>query len=101
MLTSTQRSELNHRILSTLTQFGHGMKASELGEHLWQFTQRDVVGRLQALKRQGMVTYERDSESPGAAGAWAVSGRGRQVASQVAIATEGSSTSKAERQESS
>jgi DNA-binding transcriptional ArsR family regulator len=98
---AAQRSELNRRILSTLTRVGRGMKASELSEHLWQFTQRDVVGRLQVLKRQGMVSYARDGESPSAAGVWAVSDRGRQAANQAALATEGSGRSTAERHQSS
>jgi len=58
MLTGAQRSELSDSILSALVERGRGVKASELAEHLRQFTQRDVVGRLQALRRRGMVTYE-------------------------------------------
>ena len=81
MLTAPQRTELNCRILSTLNELGQGVKASELAEHL-QVAQRDVVGRLQALKHREMVTYERDGNAPSAAGLWAVSEQGRQMVSQ-------------------
>jgi hypothetical protein len=67
------------RILSALAEPGWGVKASELAEHLRQYKLRDVVGRLQALKRRGMVTYERGGESSpcgGLAGTGAV-GDGR------------------------
>lgn len=80
MLTGPQRAELNHRILSTLTQLDQGVKASELAEYL-QTAQRDIVGRLQALKRREMVLYERNGSAPSAAGLWAVSEQGRQAAS--------------------
>jgi len=93
MLTHPQRTALNQRILLTLTQLGQGVKASELAEHL-QLAQRDVVGRLQALKRREMVTYERNSYSPSAAGLWAVSDQGRQIASQMATASQGESASR-------
>jgi Mn-dependent DtxR family transcriptional regulator len=79
MLTATQRTELNHRILSTLTEFDRGVKADALAERL-QVTQRDVVGRLQALKRREMVTYERNGGAPSAPGLWAVSEQGRRTA---------------------
>jgi hypothetical protein len=82
MLTGAQRSELSDSILSALVERGRGVKASELTEHLRQFTQRDVVGRLQALRRRGMVIYERGGESPSAAGVWIVSEQGRQVAAK-------------------
>jgi DNA-binding transcriptional ArsR family regulator len=83
MLTGAQRSELSDRILSALVERGRGVKASELAEHLRQFTQRDVVGRLQALRRRGMVTYARSDESPSAAGVWIVSEQGRQVTAEI------------------
>ena len=82
MLIGVQRAELDNRILSALVELGWGVKASELVDHL-RTAQRHVIGRLQALKRRGMVTYERDGASPSAAGIWAVSERGGQVASQV------------------
>ena len=78
MLTGALRSELDSRILSVLVDLGRGVKASELVAHLRQFTQRDVVGRLQALKNRGLVTYERSDESPSAAGMWVASEQGRQ-----------------------
>ena len=93
MLTGTQRTELNYRILTTLNQLGRGVKASSLAEHL-QVAQRDVVGRLQALKRQEMVVYERNGSAPSAAGVWAVSEQGRQAANQMAIASQEKSTSR-------
>ena len=97
MLTGALRSELDSRILSVLVDLGRGVKASEVVAHLRQVTQRDVVGRLQALKNRGLVTYARSDESPSAAGTWTASEQGR----QVAIVAAGSSTSKAERQKSS
>ena len=101
MLTGAQRLGLSDRILSILVELGQGVSASDLAGHLREVTQRDVVGRLQALKNRGLVTYARSDESPSAAGTWTVSERGRQAVSQVVIVTEGSSTSKAERQEPS
>jgi DNA-binding MarR family transcriptional regulator len=82
MQTSTERTELSPRILQALIELGRGIKASELAECL-QVPLRDVVGRLQALKRRGLVTHERNSEAPGAAGLWAVSEEGQQVATAV------------------
>jgi DNA-binding IclR family transcriptional regulator len=82
MLTATQRTELNHRILSTLTESDQGVRAAALAQRL-QLPQRDVVGRLQALKRREMVTYERDGSTPSAPGLWAVSEQGRQMVSQT------------------
>ena len=83
MLTGAQRSELDDLILSVLVELRQSVTASELAAHLRQFTQRDVVGRLQALKRRMMVTYERGGESPSAAGVWAVSELGRQVTAET------------------
>ena len=79
--------------MSLLTEFGQGVKASELAEHL-QVTQRAVVGRLQALKRQEMVVYERNGSAPSAAGVWAVSEQGRQAANRMATASQEKSTSR-------
>ena len=90
MLTGAQRSELDDLILSVLVELRQSVTASELAAHLRQFTQRDVVGRLQALKRRGVVTYERGGESPpfgdlrpSAAGVWTVSEQGRQVTAEI------------------
>ena len=83
MLTDTQREELSYRILSTLTELGQGVKASALAEHL-QVAQRDMVGRLQALKRRGMVVFVRDATQPYAAGLWSLSEQGRQAIDQTA-----------------
>lgn len=93
MLIGTQRTELNYRILSTLIQLGQGVKSSVLAEHL-QVAQRDVVGRLQALKRREMVAYERNSRAPSAAGLWTVSKQGRQSVSQMTTASQGKSASR-------
>ena len=82
MLTATQRIELNHRILSTLTESDQAVRAAVLAERL-QLPQRDVVGRLQALKRREMVTYARNGSEPSAPGLWAVSEQGRQMVSQT------------------
>ncbi len=81
MLTGTQRTELNHRILSALTRLDRGVTASELAAHL-QVAPRDAVGRLQVLKHREMVTYEHNSRSLGAAGLWTISERGRQMGDQ-------------------
>jgi len=75
MLTAAQRTELNQRILSALTEFGQGVKSSVLAEHL-QVAQRDVVGRLQALKRQRAVTYDGSGGYQSAAGLWTISKQG-------------------------
>ena len=83
MLTGTQREELSYRILSTMTELGQGVKASALAENL-QAAQRDVVGRLQALKRRGMVVFMRDATQPYAAGHWSLSEQGRQAIDQMA-----------------
>ena len=101
MLTGAQRSALSERILAVLVGLEQGMTASDVAGHLREVTQRDVVGRLQALKNQGLVTYARSDESPSAAGMWTMSERGRHAVSQVVMVTEGSSTSKTERQKSS
>lgn len=91
MLTHPQRTELNHRILSILTELGQGVRAAVLADYL-QVTPRDVVGRLQALKRREMVTYERNGSVPSAPGLWTVSKRGRQMVSQMeTVAVERSS----------
>jgi DNA-binding MarR family transcriptional regulator len=83
MLTGTQREELSYRILSILIELDQGVKASALTEHL-QVAQRDVVGRLQALKRRGMVVFVRDATEPYAAGHWNISEQGRQAIDQMA-----------------
>lgn len=83
MPTGTQREELSYRLLSTLTELGQGVKASALAERL-QVAQRDVVGRLQALKRRGMVDYERDATQPYAAGHWSISELGHQAINEMA-----------------
>lgn len=93
MITATQRTELDHRILLTLSQFGQGVKAAALAECL-QTTKRNVVGRLQALKHQEMVVYERNGSTPSAPGLWSVSQQGRQVTNQMATASQEKSTSR-------
>jgi predicted DNA-binding transcriptional regulator len=82
VLTGPQRTELNHRILSTLIELDRGVKAFELTAHL-QVAQRDVVGRLQVLKHRGMVTYKRNSRAQSAAGLWVISEQGRQMVGQM------------------
>jgi predicted ArsR family transcriptional regulator len=78
MLTATQRTKLNHRILSVLIESSQDVRAAALAERL-QFPHRHVVARLQALKRQGIVTYERGDGSPSTPGIWALSERGRRM----------------------
>jgi len=68
-------TDMNHLILSALMEFEQGVKSSVLAGHL-RLTHRDVVGRLQALKRQGSVSYVRSSPYPSAAGLWYVSEEG-------------------------
>jgi DNA-binding IclR family transcriptional regulator len=84
MLTATQRTELNHRILSILVDSDQDLRAAALAERL-QTPRRHVVARLQALKRQGIVTYEHGDGSPSTPGIWALSERGRQMVRAVAL----------------
>ncbi len=99
MLTATQRTELNHRILSTLIESGQSFRAAALAERL-HLPHRHVVARLQALKRRGTVTYEHDNSSPSAPGLWAVSEQGREMVSQTSAAIVERYTTKTQRIES-
>ena len=78
MPTGTGRAKLDHRILTALAERGWGVKASELAGHL-NVGQRDVISRLQSLKRRGAVRYDRDEHYPGAAGNWSISEQGQQI----------------------
>jgi len=71
MPTATERAELDHLILSALTELGEGVTSSSLAKQLG-IKHRTVVGRLQALKRQGAVRYDRSDAYPSAAGMWLV-----------------------------
>lgn len=82
MLTRLQRTALDNCILAILAERGQSIRASELSEHL-QVAQRDVVGRLQALKHRGMVDYERDATQPYAAGHWSISEQGQQAINEM------------------
>jgi DNA-binding IclR family transcriptional regulator len=72
MPTATQRSELDRLILSALSEWEQGVTSSVLARQL-DVPHRVVVGRLQALKRRGSVTFDRDDAYPSAAGVWSAS----------------------------
>jgi predicted ArsR family transcriptional regulator len=78
VMSDLDRMELSHGILCTLAGNNRSMIASELARAL-AVGQRDVVGRLQALKRRGMVSFERDAAQPYGAGHWRISEQGRQA----------------------
>ena len=75
MPTAAERSELDHLVLSVLTELGHGVTSSVLARQL-DVPHRAVVGRLQALKRRGSVTFDRSGTYQSAAGVWSVSEEG-------------------------
>ena len=77
MMTGAQRTELNERILSILDGLDQGSKAFDLAERL-DVAPRDVVGRLQSLKRQGLVTHEQLGQYSSSAGQWFISDAGRE-----------------------
>jgi predicted ArsR family transcriptional regulator len=68
------RAELDHRILCSLNSNGRKMTARELAGRL-DVAPRRIVGRLQALKRQGTVAYTRKGAAPSAPGLWTVTER--------------------------
>jgi DNA-binding IclR family transcriptional regulator len=75
MPTATERTKLDLLILSTLDEWGPGAFSSALARQL-DVPHRAVVGRLQALKRRGSVTFDRSGTYQSAAGVWAVSEEG-------------------------
>ena len=78
MTSDPDRVELSHRILCTLAEYDQSVIASDLA-HALTVGQRNVVGRLQALKRRGMVSFERDAAQPYGAGYWRITEQGRQA----------------------
>ena len=75
MPTTTERTKLDLLILSALDEWGQGVPSSALARQL-DVPHRAVVGRLQALKRRGSVTFDRSGTYQSAAGVWSVSEEG-------------------------
>jgi predicted ArsR family transcriptional regulator len=76
--TDPDRIELDHRILRALATGRQSMIAFELAQAL-AAGHRAVVGRLQALKRRGMVAFERDAANPYGPGHWRIAEPGRRA----------------------
>lgn len=95
MTSDPDRVELSHRILCTLAGSDRSMVASELA-HALTVGQRNVVGQLQALKRRGMVAFERDATRPYGAGHWRITEQGRQAIDPTATGSERAPTTSTE-----
>ena len=67
-------AELDRRILHSLDSNGRKMTARELADCM-DTAPRRVVGRLQALRRQGAVAFTRNGSAPSAPGLWMITER--------------------------
>ena len=72
-LSATDAAELDRRILRSLGSIRRKITARELADYVGA-APRCVVGRLQALKRQGAVAFTRNVSAPSAPGLWTTVG---------------------------
>jgi predicted ArsR family transcriptional regulator len=77
-LADDEHAALNDRILRSLSANGQDMTARKLAGYV-EAPLRQVVGRLQVLKRQGVVTFARYDSAPSAPGRWALTEKGRRT----------------------